>query len=60
MSKTHVGPDSASSVVGQHNDWFYGELLGMSKEEIAELGRAQIITMEFLPGADAMPVPAKK
>ena len=40
------GPEpriTAAPVLGQHNDYVYGELLGLSEEEVAQLVEAQII-----------------
>ena len=40
------GPDpyiTAAPVLGQHNDYVYGELLGLSDEEVAQLVEDQII-----------------
>ena len=40
------GPEpriTAAPVLGQHNDHVYGELLGLSEEEVAQLVEAQII-----------------
>jgi crotonobetainyl-CoA:carnitine CoA-transferase CaiB-like acyl-CoA transferase len=34
---------TAAPVLGQHNDYVFGELLGMSKEEIERLVKEQII-----------------
>ena len=34
---------TAAPVLGQHNDYVYGELLGLSEEEVAQLVEAQII-----------------
>jgi crotonobetainyl-CoA:carnitine CoA-transferase CaiB-like acyl-CoA transferase len=54
MSKTPRKLERLSPCLGEHNDYVYGTLLGMSREEIEELERKQIIGTGPLPGADGM------
>jgi crotonobetainyl-CoA:carnitine CoA-transferase CaiB-like acyl-CoA transferase len=54
MSKTPRKLESPTPCLGEHNDYVYGTLLGMSREEIEELEKQQIIGIIPLPGADGM------
>jgi len=35
--------------LGEHNEYIYGEILGMSREEIAQLEEEQLIGDAYLP-----------
>ena len=59
MSKTPRVLERASPCLGEHNEYFYGELLGMTKDEMAQLEREQIIGKDALPSADGT-VPRQK
>ena len=54
MSKTPRRLERPSPCLGEHNDYVYGTLLGMSEEEIRELEKENIIGIIPLPGADGM------
>jgi len=54
MSKTPRKLERPSPCLGEHNDYIYSEILGMSREEIEELEQAQVIGFIPLPGADGM------
>lgn len=43
LSKTDWSIEEASPVLGQHNDYVYGKLLGLSDDEIADLKAQRII-----------------
>jgi crotonobetainyl-CoA:carnitine CoA-transferase CaiB-like acyl-CoA transferase len=43
MSETPCEVWRAAPVMGQDNDWFFGELMGMSKDEIADLTARGVI-----------------
>jgi crotonobetainyl-CoA:carnitine CoA-transferase CaiB-like acyl-CoA transferase len=54
MSKTPRKLEGPAPCLGEHNDYVYGVILGMSREEIEELEKEQIIGITPLPGADGM------
>lgn len=49
FSKTPVGFRMPPNCLGEHNDYVYGELLGMTEEEIRQLEEEKYIGDEFLP-----------
>ena len=49
-SKTPAGFRLPPPCLGEHNDYVLGEILGLSKEEIARLEEDRIIGTEYLPG----------
>jgi crotonobetainyl-CoA:carnitine CoA-transferase CaiB-like acyl-CoA transferase len=57
MSETPRKLERPSPCLGEHNDYVYGVMLGMSREEIEELEKEQIIGTIPLPGADGMGPP---
>jgi crotonobetainyl-CoA:carnitine CoA-transferase CaiB-like acyl-CoA transferase len=54
MSETPRKLERPSPCLGEHNDFVYGQILGMSKKEIEELEQEQIIGFIPLPGSDGM------
>lgn len=52
MSKTPGSIRMPAPTLGQHNDYVFGTLLGLSKDEIAQLEAENYIGTEYLPGAD--------
>ncbi len=50
FSKTPIHIQRVAPGVGQHNDYVLGEILGLSKEEMAELEEEQYIGTNYLPG----------
>ena len=52
MSKTPRQLERPSPCLGEHNDYVYGEILGMTREEIQALEREKVIGFIPLPGAD--------
>jgi len=61
MSETPRKLERPSPCLGEHNDYVYGVMLGMSDEEIEELEKEQIIGIIPLPGADGMaPMPREE
>jgi crotonobetainyl-CoA:carnitine CoA-transferase CaiB-like acyl-CoA transferase len=54
MSKTPRKLERLSPCLGEHNDYVYSVILGMSREEIEELEKQQTIGTVPLPGADGM------
>jgi len=50
FSRTPADIRIPPNCLGEHNEYVYGELLGMSPEEIAELERGQLIGDTYLPG----------
>jgi len=52
MSETPRRLERPSPCLGEHNDYVYGVILGMSREEIEELEREKISGIIPLPGAD--------
>ena len=54
MSETPRNLERSSPCLGEHNDLVYSRILGMSRDEIKELEREQIIGVIPLPGADGM------
>lgn len=49
-SKTPATFRILANSLGEHNDYVLGEILGLSKDEIAELARNNVIGTEYLPG----------
>jgi crotonobetainyl-CoA:carnitine CoA-transferase CaiB-like acyl-CoA transferase len=49
FSKTPMDIRIPPNCLGEHNEYVYGEILGMSREEIAELEREQLIGDTYLP-----------
>lgn len=49
FSKTSLEFRMPAMCLGEHNDYIYGELLGMSREEIAQLEDEEYIGDTFLP-----------
>ena len=43
LSATPIGPPQRAPILGEHNDYVFGELLHMTKEEIAELVEDKVI-----------------
>jgi len=54
LSKTPVTIRRLAPALGEHNEYVFRELLGMTTEEIAELEGEQIIGSIPLPGADRL------
>jgi len=54
MSKTPRKLERPSPCLGEHNDYVYGSLLGMSEEEIRTLEQEKVTGIIPLPGADGM------
>ncbi len=52
FSKTPVSIRIPANGLGEHNEYVLGELLGLTREEIAQLERDKIIGTEYLPGSD--------
>jgi crotonobetainyl-CoA:carnitine CoA-transferase CaiB-like acyl-CoA transferase len=48
-SGTPAGIRIPANCLGEHNQYVYGELLGMTQDEIAELERQNVIGTEYLP-----------
>lgn len=48
FSQSPVGIRLAPNCLGEHNDYVFGEVLGMSREEIADLNREQLIGNAYL------------
>jgi len=51
FSKTPADIRIPPNCLGEHNDYVYGELLGMSREEIDRLEEQHIIGTEYLEDA---------
>ena len=49
-SKTPAGIRIPPPCLGEHNDYVFGEILGMSREEIARLEEEHVIGTEYLEG----------
>ena len=49
FSKTPLDFRIPQACLGEHNDYVYGELLGMSREEMAQLEEEKYIGDAFLP-----------
>ena len=54
MSKTPGGPKGPSPCLGEHNEYVLCELLGISKEELAQLEEENYIGTVPFPGADGI------
>jgi crotonobetainyl-CoA:carnitine CoA-transferase CaiB-like acyl-CoA transferase len=52
MSKTPNRIRSAAPEFGQHNEYVYKQVIGVSDEEYAELERQGHIGMEFVEGLE--------
>jgi len=50
-SKTPASIRIPPPCLGEHNDYVFGEILGMSREEIARLEEMKVIGTEYLPDA---------
>ena len=48
MSKTPMSITKPAPCLGEHNDYVYGELLGYSQQEIAELECEKYLGTEFV------------
>ena len=53
LSKTPIGTRSRAPMMGEHNNYVFGELAGMSKEQIEELERKGIIGTAPTPEVQA-------
>jgi len=49
FSKTPADVRIPPNCLGEHNEYIYGEILGMSREEIAQLEEEQLIGDAYLP-----------
>jgi crotonobetainyl-CoA:carnitine CoA-transferase CaiB-like acyl-CoA transferase len=56
MSRTPGDIQSHPPMLGEHNEYVFKDILGLSEAEYQELEREQIIGKEPLPGADGIPV----
>ena len=52
FSKTPLSIRIPANCLGEHNEHVFGNLLGLSQDEIAQLETDQIIGTEYLPGSD--------
>ena len=52
FSKTPLSIRIPANCLGEHNEHVFGNLLGLSQDEIAQLEADQIIGKEYLPGSD--------
>ncbi len=50
LSKTPATIRIPANCLGEHNDYVFGEILGMSRDEISKLEQENIIGTEYLPG----------
>ena len=48
LSKTPEGPNSAQSVIGEHNEFILKDMLGFSDDEIAELIIGEVLENSFI------------